>query len=183
MWNELKSKVNCRLNESELHNCGAGCSRLKCSQQHSGRAQGDKTSPLNQNLIKALWSDKCRPTDHFSLLLRKLPNRNRPEPTLESKLILQKFMILIWTMHAHQSNEYHEFWGYISAKMPKLKGSEFKNPLPELQLAFPANFPRWKNFACWKFPRWKSVAGNAGKMEIFFRWILIISEWTRWISS
>ena len=36
-----------------------------------------------------------------------------------------------------------------------------------LQLAFPANFPRWKNFACWKFPRWKSVAGNAGKMEIF----------------
>ena len=118
-------KVNC------IGNCGAGCSRLKCSQQHSGRAQGDKTSPLNQNLIKALWSDKCRPTDHFSLLLRKLPNRNRPEPTLESKLILQKFMILIWTMHAHQSNEYHEFWGYISAKMPKLKGSEFKNPLPE----------------------------------------------------
>ena len=83
MWNELKSKVNCRLNESELHNCGAGCSRLKCSQQHSGRAQGDKTSPLNQNLIIALWSDKCRPTDHFSLLLRKLPNRNQLELTLK----------------------------------------------------------------------------------------------------
>ena len=33
--------------------------------------------------------------DHFSLLLRKLPNQNQPEPTLKSKLILQKFMILI----------------------------------------------------------------------------------------
>ena len=39
----------------------------------------------------------------------------------------------------------------------------------QLQLVIPANFPRWKNFACWKFPRWKSVAGNAGKMEIFFQ--------------
>jgi len=45
-----------------------------------------------------------------------------------------------------------------------------------IQLAFPANFPRRKNFACWKFPRWKSVAGIAGKMEI------ITSECTGWIS-
>ena len=29
-------------------------------------------------------------TDHFSLLLRKLPNRKRPEPTLKLKLTLEK---------------------------------------------------------------------------------------------
>ena len=41
-------------------------------------------------------------TDHFSLSLRKLPNRNRPKPTLKSELILhvlsknsQKFSIMI----------------------------------------------------------------------------------------
>ena len=46
-------------------------------------------------------------TDHFSLSLRKLPNRNRPEPTLKSKLILQKFMIIIWPMCMDWSNEYN----------------------------------------------------------------------------
>ena len=47
-------------------------------------------------------------TDHFSLSLRKLLNRNRPEPTLKSKLILQKFMIIIWPMFMDWSNEYHD---------------------------------------------------------------------------
>ena len=47
-------------------------------------------------------------TDHFSLSLRKLPNRNRPEPTLKSKLILQKFMIPIWPICMDWSNEYHD---------------------------------------------------------------------------
>ena len=48
-------------------------------------------------------------------------------------------------------------------------GQNFSNSVDslQLQLLIPANFPCWKNFACWKFPRWKSVAGNAGKMEFF----------------
>ena len=159
MWNELKSKVNCRLNESELHNCGAGCSRLKCSQQHSGQAQGDKTSPLNQNLIKALWSDKCRPTDHFSLLLRKLPNRNRPEPTLESKLILQKFMILLWAMCMHWSNEYHDahsqrlqMWMSIMITVGNFQHFEFPAGKREkFRISSWKFFPAQEIFKFWNF--------------------------------
>ena len=49
-------------------------------------------------------------TNHFSLLLRKLPNQNQPEPTLKSKLILhllktekKSITVLIFKVKIHDT--------------------------------------------------------------------------------
>ena len=136
------------------------------------------TDPKNSDAPTFGIAETTR-TDHFSLSLRKLPNRNRPEPTLKSKLILhvlsknsQKFsiMILIWSMHAFVHIDKWVSWilRIHFCQNAKTEGFRVQKSFTRTTVGLSSKFPALEK-CCWK-------NGN------FFRWILIISEWTRWIS-